>query len=147
MTAAQTFKFSGLKVLIGDGATPTEVFAAPCGLTERSFSLSKELGESQVPDCDDEDAASWTERDVTSKAAEISGQGVLAADALPVWRAFIESDQSKNVHVELHRNGTKIGHWAGKFHLESFQISGSRGERVNVEVSMQSDGACLWVPV
>lgn len=145
MALAQTYRFSGLRVLLGDGATPTEVFAAPCGLTERSFSLSKEFGESVTPDCTDEDAASWTERDVTSKSGTINGQGVLDATALPTWRGFYESDTSKNIRVELWRGGVKAGHWAGAFHLESFELGATKGERVTVNISAQSDGAVSWV--
>lgn len=143
MALAKTFRFSGLRVLLGDGATPTEGFVAPCGLTERSFSKSKELGETNTPDCIDDDAASSTERDVVSKSSTISGGGVLDEDALTEWIAFSESDLSRNVRVELWR-GTKIGHWEGAFHLESFEITGTRGERVAVEVTMQSDGAVPW---
>lgn len=144
MAQAQTFRFSGLRVLIGDGATPTEGFAAPCGLTERSLSLSKEFGETNTPDCTDEDGASWMERDVTSKSGAIAGTGVLDASALDEWRGFFESDTSKNLRVELWRDSAKVGHWQGKFHLESFEVSGTKGERVTIDISAQSDGAVLW---
>lgn len=143
MAQAQTFRFSGLRVLLGDGAEP-EVFAAPCGFTERSLSLSKELGSTNVPDCTDEDAAPWTERDVTAKSAEISGQGVLDAAALVIWQGFFGDDASRNVRVELWRNGAKTGHWAGAFHLESLEVGATQGERATVQVSLQSDGAVVW---
>lgn len=144
MAQAQTFRRSGLRVLLGDGTTPTEDFAAPCGLLERSFSLSKALGETNVPDCTDEDAAPWTERDVTSKSASIEGSGVLDASALPIWQAFFDSDDSKNVRVELWRNNAKVGHWQGKFHIGTFSPSAPEEGRVTVQISLQSDGAVPW---
>lgn len=144
MAIAQTYRFSGLRVLLGDGGNP-EVFAAPCGFTERSFSASKEMGESNTPDCADEDGASWVERDIVSKSASISGTGMLDASALTTWQAFFDEDTSKNTRVELWRNGVKSGHYEGAFHMETFEISGTKGERVSVNVSMQSDGAVLWV--
>lgn len=143
MAQAQTFRFSGVRVLLGDGADP-EVFVAPCGFTERSLSLSKELGSTNVPDCTDEDKASWTERDVTAKSAEISGQGVLDAAAVIVWQGYFDSDESQNARVELWRAGVKTGHYLGKFHLESFEIGATQGERATAQVGMQSDGAVVW---
>lgn len=143
MAQAQTFRFSGYRVLLGDGGSP-ETFATPCGFTERSFSLSKEMGESNVPDCDDEDGASWIERDVVSKSAEVSGEGMLDASALATWQNFWDTDASRNARVELWRLGVKVGHWQGLFHMESFETAATKGERVSVSVAMQSDGAVLW---
>lgn len=144
MATAQTFRFSGLRVLLGDGADP-QGFAAPCGFTERSFSRSKEMGESLVPNCTDEDEASFPERDVTSKSASISGTGVLDATALDTWEEFWDSDISRDVRVELWREGVKRGHWAGAFQLESLEVGATKGERVTIQASLQSDGAFAWV--
>lgn len=143
MVAAATFRFSGYRVLLGDGADP-EVFAAPCGFTERSFSLNRELSETNTPDCSDEDAPSWLERDVTSMSASINGTGVLEATALPIWLAILDTTVSFNARVELWREGAKVGHWQGAFALESFETSGTKGERVNVTVAMRSDGAIAY---
>lgn len=144
MAQAQTVRFSGLRVLLGDGADP-ENFTAPCGFTERSLKLSKDLGESNVPDCTDEDAASWTERDVKSKSAEISGQGVLDIAALQTWLDFFASDASKMVRIEVWR-GTKIGHWQGRHQLASLDVGAKMGERATIQASLQSDGAVAWTP-
>lgn len=143
MAQAETFRFSGYRVLLGDGADP-EVFATPCGFTERSFSQSKEFGETNTPDCADEDGPSWIERDVTSKSASINGTGVLDESALDTWLEFWDSDASRNARVELWRNGVKKGHWLGKFHMETFETSATKGERVAVTVAMQSDGSVTW---
>lgn len=143
MAQAQTFRFSGVRVLLGNGATP-EVFAAPCGFTERSLALTKELGSTNVPDCTDEDAAPWTERDVTAKSAEIAGQGVLDAAAVVIWQERFANDASGNARVELWRNGAKVGHWLGAFHIESLELGATQGERATIQVSMQSDGAVAW---
>jgi hypothetical protein len=143
MALAQTFRFSGYRVLLGDGADP-EAFTAPCGFTERSISFNRELSETNTPDCADEDAPSWLERDVTSMSATINGTGVLEATALPTWLALLGTTVSFNARVELWREGAKVGHWQGAFALESFETSGTKGERVQVTVAMQSDGAVLY---
>lgn len=144
MAQAETVRFSGLRVLLGSGGDP-ETFAMPCGLTERSFNRSKEMGSSNVPDCTDEDGASFIERDVTSKSAAVNGTGMLDITALDTWEEFWASDTSRNVRVEIWRNNVKKGHWAGKFHLESFEIGATKGERANVTVALQSDGSFTWV--
>ena len=143
MVAAASFRFSGYRVLLGDGASP-EQFSSPCGFTERSFSLNRELSETNSPDCQNEDAPSWLERDVTSMSATISGQGVLEATALPLWIEKLETTESFNARVELWREGAKVGMWAGAFQLESFETAATRGERATVNVTMQSDGAIVW---
>lgn len=143
MAQAQTFRFSGYRVLLGDGADP-EVFSAPCGFTERSISFNRELAETNVPSCSDEDAPSWLERDVTSMSATISGQGVLEATALPIWLGLLSTTASFNARVELWREGVKVGHWQGAFALESFETAGTKGERVTVNVSMPSDGEVVY---
>lgn len=144
MVQAKVFNYSGIRVLLGDGASP-EVFAAPCGFTERSLVLSKSLGEVNIPDCSNEDLASWVGRDVISKSASLTGSGVLDADALTKWQsAFTSSDESISARMELHRAGAKVGHFAGKFHVESFEIGGSQGQKATISVTLQSDGEVVW---
>lgn len=130
-------------MLLGDGASP-ENFSAPCGFTERSLAFNRELAETNVPSCTDEDAPSWLERDTTSQSATISGQGVLSIEALPTWLALLATTESANARVELWVAGVKQGTWSGAFQLESFETSGTKGERVTANVQMQSDGAVVW---
>lgn len=126
-------------MLIGDGADP-EVFSAPCGFTEKGLSFSRELGEVTIPDCADEEAPAWVGRETTSQSATLSGQGVLTIEALPIWLALLNSTESVNARVEIWVSGAKVGHWQGAFALESFENSAPKGERVNVNVTLQSDG-------
>lgn len=143
MVLAKVFNFSGIRALLGDAATP-EVFIAPCGFTERSLTLSKSLGEVNIPDCTDEDIASWVGRDVISKSATLSGSGVLDSDALIKWQSFFATDTSKNARLELYRAGAKVGHWQGAFHLESLEVGGSQGQKATITTTLQSDGEVAW---
>ncbi|MCB5411317.1 phage tail tube protein [Pseudogemmobacter faecipullorum] len=139
MAKPVTVRFGKFFVRLSDGATPP-VFAAPCGFTSKSFTRSKTLGEVNVPDCDDPDAAAWVERDVQSMTASIGGDGVLAKAAVPVWEAALAGSDSIECEVELEYPDGATDIYTGFFHLESFEITGALGERVNVSVSMQSDG-------
>lgn len=144
MTAAATFRYSGYRVLLGDGATPTEAFTAPCGFTERSLTFNRALAETNVPDCADDDKPSWLQRDVTSMSATLGGQGVLEATALPKWIEKLNTTNSFNARIELWRDSVKVGTWQGAFQLETFETTGTRGQRVTVKVTMQSDGAIAY---
>ena len=150
MAVATTFKYSKLIILLEDQTTPGN-YAAPCGLTERSFSLSKELTDILVPDCADEDAPAWTGRDVRSISASINGSGVLASESFEEWRSFAQSTVFRNVRVIIAQDTTGTtpgdgGFWTFKAHVESFEITGNIGEKVQISIALQSDGEAVWTP-
>lgn len=143
MAKPETVRFGKFFVRISDGGSPP-VFTAPCGFTSKSFSRSKTLNEVQVPDCDDPDAPAWNERDVQSMSASISGDGVLAKSAIPAWEEALATTDSVECEVELLYANGDSDIYTGLFHVESFDITGSLGERVQVSVSMQSDGEIAY---
>ncbi|ACL57568.1 phage tail tube protein [Methylobacterium nodulans] len=145
MAQATTRSFAGYQVLLESTTTPN-TFVAPCGLTERSVTFSKDVSETQVPDCDNEDAAAWTERDVVSKSVRISGRGVMAKESEPRWRAAYDDDAP--VRVRIQKSGTAAedgGYWLGLFHLTSMEDGASKGQRVTKAIEMQSTGPVTWV--
>jgi predicted secreted protein len=143
MAQATTLPFSAFKVMLETGTPGT--FAAPCGLTERSVTFSKETNDTTSIDCDDEDAPSFVDRDVVSLSVTISGEGVIARESLELWRDAFTTTDPVNVRIEV--GGTLAqggGYWSGKFHLTSFEPGAVRGERVSVSVEMQSSGPVVW---
>lgn len=147
MAQPVTIKFGKMRVYLGDGESP-EVFTAPCGFTERSFTRSKSLNETQLPDCLDEDAAVVVARDVASIDWAVTGQGVMASEAVEVWDAFYDSTDSRNVRVEFvwpAPLGTIT--YTGLAHLENFEIGATVGNRVTVNISLAADGALTRSPV
>ena len=147
MAQATTFKFgTGMVITLGDGAT-TEVFSAPCGLTEKAFNLSAEPVSTNAPDRDAPDAATWTEVDVRSRSATISGSGVLARESQKVWRDFYLQDTSKNIKVTFPGNLAQGGGtWQGKGRLTSLEFGGTIGERIQVSINIEGDGAWTFTP-
>lgn len=139
MAQPTTVKFGKFFVRLSSGSTPA-TFVAPCGFTSKSFSRGKSLNSVQIPDCDDPDAPAWEARDVQSMSATISGSGVLAKAAVPTWEAALASTDSIECEVELDYPDSGSDVYTGKFHIENFEITGSIGERVQVSVTMQSDG-------
>lgn len=146
MAQATTVPFSGVSVKLESITTP-DTFVAPCGLTERSVSFTKETNDTTTPDCDSEDKAAFVERDVVSKSCTISGDGVMARESIARWRAAYDSDEPTTVRVDI--SGTAVqggGSYTGLFHLTSFEIGATRGERCTVSIEMQSSGAFPFTP-
>lgn len=138
MTAPTTIKFGKMVVKLGDGAA-VEVFAAPCGFVSKALNLSKNINETNIPDCDDPDAPAWVGRDVQSLTWNVTGQGVLAKEAFPTWQSFFNSTTSRNVRIEITFPGLPIV-YAGAAHLETFEISADLGNRVQLNIVLQGDG-------
>lgn len=144
MTAPTTTKFGDFLIKVGDGGAP-EVFSAPCGLTSKSFNQTASAQETVVPDCDDPDAPANVQRTVDSLSRDLSGSGVLAKEAFDdVWQPWYTSGLSKNCQV--YPNGAAGGYYQGAFLLTTLSMTANRGQRVNVSVTMQSDGDVPWTP-
>lgn len=127
-----------IRVMLGDDSSP-QVFSAPCGLSQRSITLSKGLNEVQIPDCDNPDEVTWTGRDASSLSISISGEGVLASESIETWVEAWEDVESVDVRVEVEFPVTTYI-WTGKMHVETLEIGANNGERATISVSMQSDG-------
>lgn len=132
---ANTLKFSQFLIKVGNGATPTEIFASPCGANSRGFNRGAATNDTNVPDCDDPDAASWLERDIVSLSSELSFAGVVADEDFDTWDTWFESGASKNVQVTL---GLRT--WQGPCKLTALNLTGERGQRVTFTATLQSDG-------
>jgi len=130
-------------VYLGDNSNPI-VYTAPCGFTSRSLSFSRSLNETLLPDCDNPNAPGWFERDVTSLSMSISGEGVLASSNIDVWMSTFKTALPVKVKVELLFPNKKHT-YTGEMQLESIEVSGSRGETVSLNVSMQSSGEITHV--
>jgi hypothetical protein len=122
MTQPVVAKFGKMLVELGDDATPT-VYAAPCGFTSKGVTISKNLQEINIPDCDDPDAPTWVGRTVQSQSATITGDGVAAAETIDFGTGA----------------GKKV--IEGKFHVDSEAFAADSGGYVTLAINAQSDGA------
>ncbi len=141
MATPVTARFGKFRVLLGSGSGPI-VYAAPCGFTSKSLSLTKSLSEVSLPDCDEPDAPIVLGRDVESISASVSGEGVLAAAAVTTWLDAYESTDSVPVKIEIEFSSGTVT-WTGNMHVESLELGAEQGGRVTLNVSMQSDGALV----
>lgn len=139
MAQPVTIRGGKLRVLIGDETVTPVVFTAPCGFTSRSVTWTKALEDVSIPDCEFPDAVDWLARDATSLSISVSGEGVLAEESKDTWFEAWESTESVPVRLEIEWP-TATDVITGRMHVESLEITAANGQRVTLNVSMQSDG-------
>ncbi|SKA31018.1 phage tail tube protein [Consotaella salsifontis] len=147
-TANPVKSISGKKLLvqIGDGASPDEVFASDCMINaERGLALSVDSNDFVIPDCDDPDAAGWKEREVDGMSGTISGSGMLHTTSFATWFNWMESAAPKRCRVTLDVTAANGGGYVeGLFFLTSFEVKGSRNDKVTADVTLDSTGILTW---
>lgn len=143
MAAPKTLRFGAGALYIGDGADP-EVFTKVCGFTSMELTIDKETNDTTVPDCDDPDAAAWTERDVVALSWSMTASGVTAVEALPILEEATISSAPVNIRLDLAGAGTGVGttvrRYAGRAHITQ-GMSADRGQKWQTSVTAQGDGA------
>lgn len=145
MAQAKTIKFGQGLIEISDGETvPT--FAAPCGFESIGLTVNTETNQSNIPDCTDPDMVSWLLSDEVSKQMQLTGEGLLDADAWKeVWRPWSIDGGEKE--VRFHFNiGSALG--GGYFQapalLTQFELTGERGNRYRVNTQLTMQGKPTW---
>ena len=150
MARQGSVKFGLYKVELGNGATPTEVFAAPCALKSKTFELTAQNSEVYLLDCADPDAASWAERNVTGLSATGGGAGTIDPEDYDVWRDWFLSAEPKNIRIGP-RTGVMNGggYWQGPFICTSLSEASAKednGGLATFEVEFMSASDIAWVP-
>jgi hypothetical protein len=147
MAQPTTAKFGKMIISLGDDAVPP-VYSAPCGFSTKGVTLTKNLSEVNIPDCENPDDPIWVGRDVTSQSGAITGEGVAAGESLPDWDAAFMSTDPVPMKVEITFDGLGKKTIEGMWHVESEAITVEAGGRVNLAISAQSDGAltAIWTP-
>lgn len=136
-----TIKGGKVRVLLESAVSPN-VYYAPCGFTSRAITLTKALNDFQLPDCDDPDKVDWLGRDAVSLSMSVTGEGIAAQESVTAWLDAWEDVDSVNVRIEWEFPAKTIS-WLGKMHIESIESTAPNGQRVTLNVSMQSDGAMV----
>jgi hypothetical protein len=102
-----------LIVQLGNGATPTEVFAHTCGSNTYNVKLTNNLGEHTVMDCDDPlDVPAVILRHLESQDTSVTIAGMVTTEAWPVWRAWSDTGTEKNIRILLDESlANNGGYW------------------------------------
>lgn len=146
MAAVKAMRGTKLLLKIGNGAGP-EVFTAMCSINAaRGIQFSASTNEQNVPDCADPDLMAWASREKVALSASINGAGMVNTPDLTDLFDWFSSADTKN--CQLHLADVVLadggGYWAGALHLTDFQVTGDRGAKAEVSITLQSDGAITW---
>lgn len=141
MARPTTYVGSSLAIFLEDAALPG-TYLRPCGLTNHTATWTKNFQEVDIPDCDDPELPAWIERGVQNLDFSASGTGVLAAEAVDTWWNSFNTTESINARIYIGKpdDVTNGRYWEGKVHVSSFEVTGERGNKAQVSVSVVSDG-------
>jgi tail tube protein len=143
----------GTKLLIligagGDSPGSPDVFGEPCGLTTKKFAMSATTSTTIVPDCIDPSLPAWEAKEVSSLAAEVTGNGVMAVESFHTWADWFLGSQSRSARITLVSPTTlplSLGYFQGNFFLTNLTYDGVRGTKVAIDITMNSDGPLAFV--
>lgn len=145
MAAVNAFKGQLMALQVGDGAQP-EVFSTYCSINaERGISITSEMNDVAIPDCQDLELVDWLAREKVSLSAEITGSGMVDKADVSKFFAFLTDVDSRTCRLTIPGTGGTV--FAGKFHLGSFSITGARNERATCDITLSSDGPVTATPV
>lgn len=146
MAQPKTLRFGKFVIELADPETPG-AFIAPCAFTQKGLEFTANVSTQQIPDCDDPDAPYWEATEVTSLSMRLTASGLLALEHLDLWRATFFGAVAVPARVKIDEtlaNGG--GKYAGGLVLTSFNHSASLGQKAEISVSGQGDGAWAWTP-
>jgi hypothetical protein len=139
----------GVKLLlkVGDGGNP-EVFAAFCSINAaRGISFTAATREFNVPDCTNPDQIAWLAREKESLSVSVTGAGMLNTPDVQSFFDWWTDEDSRNCHLVVDVPSADGGViFEGAFHLTEFSVTGDRGAKMEVSLTLASDGAVTSVP-
>ena len=152
MAAPTVIPGTKLLVLIGAGGDSPgspDVFAEPCGLTTKNFTLNASTNTTLIPDCVDPSLPAWEAKDVNALSAEVTGTGVMAVEAFHAWLDWYLGAQERQARIQLVSPVAlplSLGYFQGSFILSRLVYNGVRGQKVNMDMTMVNNGVLVFVP-
>ncbi|MEQ8292485.1 MAG: phage tail tube protein [Roseovarius sp.] len=134
-----------LVIQLGDGEDP-EVFAHTCGANTFGVTLTNNLGENVVLDCDDPlDVPAAIVRHLESQDTSCTIAGMVSTAAWPTWRAWADSGSEKNIKIFLDESAANNGgDWTLPAYLESLELGKENGGKVTFTANISGAGQRVW---
>ena len=141
-TGKQTTRFI---IQLGDGGDP-ETFAHTCGGNTFGVTLTNNLGENTVLDCDDPlDVPAVIIRHLESQDTSATISGMVTTEAWPTWRAWADEGTEKNIKLLLDEavadNG---GYWTLPAYLTGLDIGKESSGKVTFTANISGAGQRVW---
>ncbi|MES2903767.1 MAG: hypothetical protein V4696_06235 [Pseudomonadota bacterium] len=134
-------------IKMGDGATPTEVFTAICGIEGVSINETANTNDRFRRDCAKPGIPGVRKVRVVGKQLDVSGTGAVDKANIASFRSAL--GVSKNYKVELYKAdgtdaGVLYGTYAGAFVLTTSNMSLDPNADTTGEINLASDGTITW---
>lgn len=134
-----------LVIQLGDGGDP-ETFAHTCGANSFGATLTNNLGEETVLDCDDPlDVPAAIVRHLESQDTSATISGMVTTEAWPTWRAWADGGTEKNIKIFLDESAAKNGgFWTLPAYLQQLEINKESSGKVRFTASISGAGQRVW---
>ena len=131
----------------GDGATPTEVFTALCGLENVSINNTTQTAERNRRDCLTPGLPGVRRIRATGKTQTITGSGAVNKDSIAIFNTAL--GVVGNYKIELYKNngtgaGVLMGTYAASYMLTSANDSIDPNGDSSCEITLECDGLWTW---
>lgn len=142
MSEPQTIEFALIK--IGDGATPTEVFTAICGITTTGLNRVAQTTDRYVRDCQAPATPPNRRVKVTGRSWTVSGNGYYNQAQQSIIEAAIGLKKNYKL-VALDDDGTtELGTWSGAGVMTSANLGTTENDLGTISLTIESDGAWTY---
>lgn len=134
-----------LIVQLGDGADP-EVFAHTCGANTFGVTLTNNLGENVVLDCDDPlDVPGAIVRHLESQDTSATISGMVTTEAWPTWRGWADDGTEKNIKILLDESAANNGgFWTLPAYLNTVELGKENSGKVTFSATISGAGSRVW---
>lgn len=134
-------------IKIGDGATPTEVFATLCGMKDVNINRTASTSDRFVRDCAKPGKTPTRKVRITGKQLDVTGSGLINKDDIAAFDAAL--GVVGNYKIELYQDdgtdtGDLMGTYAAAFAMTAANQSISEGGDASAEVTLASHGDWTW---
>lgn len=136
-------------LMLGDGATPTETFAALCGITTRSFTSTTNTQDQFTRDCADPENVPIRQLIATGKQWSLSGEGVLNRSNLEDIQAADDGNPHnwRFLFTEPADDLVFQGYYEGAGIITNLTITGGDENFATISIQIESHGQWDWTTV
>lgn len=134
-----------LVIQLGDGGDP-ETFAHTCGANTFGITLTNNLGENVVLDCENPlDVPAAIVRHLESQDTACTIGGMVTTEAWPTWRAWSDNGDEKNIKIFLDETGANNGgDWTLPALLGTLELGKENSGKVTFTASISGAGQRTW---
>lgn len=148
---AQPKKIRGtyFALMLGNGATPTELFEALCGISTRTFTSQTNTNDAFTRDCADPENVPVRNIIVSGKQWDLTGEGTLNRENLEALQAA-DDGQPHNFRFLFTEPADDLvyqGYYEGAGVITNLTVNGSDDAFATISISIASDGEWTFTEV